>query len=65
MFPFQPLRARGEGGQGTSGTPIAGPSLRPPLPGSQIHTYLAMYRASEWRQATKRPLMTSIFLAVD
>lgn len=29
------------------------------------HTHLAMNRASEWRQATKRPLMMSIFLAVD
>lgn len=36
----------------------------PPLPHSP-HTHLVMNRASEWRQATKRPLMISIFLAVD
>lgn len=50
-------------GQGTS----SGPSLQSRLHLLARHgrTHLAMNRASEWRQATKRPLMMSVFLAVD
>lgn len=59
VLPFPLLRA-------PAGIPLPiRPSLPSPLPVSQTHAYLAMNRASEWRQATKRPLMTSIFLAVD
>lgn len=54
-----------QGPQALAVVPAAVPPAprSPRLPGPGTH--LAMNRASEWRQATKRPLMMSIFLAVD